>query len=632
MGANKSTTDAVMEMNQETFEEFISLFTDHLICVASTDGYFKKLNGAWETALGYSIKELLDVPFINFVHPDDVETTQKEMDAQAEGKPTANFVNRYRCKDGTYRWLKWKTTFVRDHRILIGKADDITDARDTEQALHESGRRLRSVFETVGLATIILDKHANVVFINDFLLKMTGWERSEVLGKNWIDTFIPDELKHISQEAFVFFMTGEEKNTSYEREILAKNGDRRLVRWNVTYLRDKDGKVEGTASIGEDITELRRAREEMQKAQRLESLGVLAGGIAHDFNNILTALVGNISLARIKLEGQDDVAKYLENAEAASFRAKGLTHQLLTFGRGSEPIKKVVKINILLKEAAGFSTHGSSVECKFALPDDLWLVEGDEGQLSQVFQNLIINAVQAMPSGGTITVSAANIGSATFRTRAVKVSIRDEGVGMSSEILPKIFDPYFSTKPTGNGLGLAASYSIIKNHGGNISVASEKGTGSTFTITVPAADPDRLAELEIQSEVLKGHGRILVLDDDQIICTLAGSMLAELGYSVECVGVGEEVVPLYQKRKAEGIPFAAVIMDITIPGSIGGKEVIPLLQQVDPEVKAIVSSGYATDPVMANYRTYGFSAILAKPYMVHEMSKVLHDLLEPKDS
>jgi two-component system, cell cycle sensor histidine kinase and response regulator CckA len=497
-------------------------------------------------------------------------------------------------------------------------------------ALKEAIRSLRSVFESLALAALILDERADVVFANDFLLNMIGRERSEVLGKNWIDLVIPDEGKAGYRRAFEMFMTGVELHNPHEREILTRQGERRYIRWNVTYLIGKNGVVEGIASIGEDITELRRARLEIQRAQKFESLGLLAGGIAHDFNNILTVLVGNISVARLKLEGHpdhSDALKYLEAAETASFRATALTGQLLTFARESKSVKKIVRVDDLLRESAGFSTHGSNVQCSFAFPDDLWPVEADEGQLSQVFQNLIINAVQAMPNGGSIRIGAENIETQDDERRFVRITVCDNGVGISAELLPKVFDPYFTTKPTGNGLGLATSYAIVKKHGGKITVNSTLGAGCTFVISLPAADPDSTVVPAEITEAVPGRGRILVLDDEETVRAIATAILEELGYTAECVSSGIEVIPLWQRRKAEGSPFAAVIMDLTIPGGVGGREIADQLLEADPDAKAIVSSGYATDPVMVNYREHGFIAALVKPYRAQEMSKVLQELL-----
>jgi len=352
----------------------------------------------------------------------------------------------------------------------------------------------------------------------------------------------------------------------------------------------------------------------------------LAGGIAHDFNNILTAILGNISLARMQQHDSEKTAKRLAEAENAASRARDLTQQLLTFARGGEPVKKVVKAGALLKEAAGFAMHGSSVRCEFALADDLWPVEVDEGQLSQVIHNLVINAAQAMPDGGIITIGAANYRSLPEGQRCVRISVADTGTGIPEQHLQRIFDPYFTTKQQGSGLGLATCYSIIKKHGGFISVESTLGKGSTFCLSLPASELSGAVKPESQTDLAYGAGRVLVMDDEEPVRETLQAILEELGYTAECTENGAEAVELYQRRKEEGTPFSVVILDLTIPGGIGGKDAIAMLRNIEPGIKAVVSSGYSTDPVMGSYREYGFSAVLSKPFQVQEMSKVLQEL------
>jgi len=500
-----------------------------------------------------------------------------------------------------------------------------------EGALKEARRRFKSVFDSLALTALILDKNCRVIFANDFLIRTIGWERDEILGENWIDLVIPEDQKGAAWESFKNFLIGHEIHQPHEREVLTKSRERRYIRWSVTYLIDQDGVIEGTASIGEDITELLRARVEIQRNQKFESLGLLAGGIAHDFNNLLTVLVGNISLSRLRLNGDAgyaDVCKYLADAEGAVVRATALTRQLLTFAQESGRAKKnVIDLGSLLRESAGFSTHGTSVECEFDMPGDLWLVEVDDGQISQVFQNLIINAVQAMPNGGKIRISGENVTSKEDR-RFVRIVIADNGVGMSAETLAKVFDPYFTTKATGNGLGLATSYAVAKAHGGKITASSTLGSGCAFIVSLPAADSASVVEPEATSETVWGRGRILLLDDDETVSAVAKTMLNELGYEVECVKSGVDVVPYYTGMAGKGTPFAAVILDLTVPGGLGAEEIVKLLLEEDPGAVAIVSSGYATNPIMVDYQEVGFKGALVKPYQLQELSKILGDLLD----
>jgi signal transduction histidine kinase/CheY-like chemotaxis protein len=400
----------------------------------------------------------------------------------------------------------------------------------------------------------------------------------------------------------------------------------------------KNGEACGVV-VSRDITERKKIEEELLRASKLESLGVLAGGIAHDFNNLLTAIIGNLSLAKTSSNPSAEVVKCMVEAEKASLRAKGLTQQLLAFAKGGAPVRKTTAINPVLREAAGFALPGSKVRCEFHLPDDLWMVEIDEGQISQVINNLVINAQQAMPEGGIISIRGENFTLDTEKAgehvlfqqgRYLKISITDHGTGIKKEHLSRIFDPYFTTKQRGSGLGLATAYSIIKNHEGYITVTSELGVGTTFTLYLPASFKDLPSQPNQRERSLLGKGKILVMDDEESIRELLVQMLTYCGYEAIVAGDGETAILLYTEATRAGLPFHAVIMDLTIPGMMGGKEAVKLLLDIDPDAKAIVSSGYANDPVMAEFRKYGFRGVVAKPYQIEELSEVLQTVLEGK--
>jgi signal transduction histidine kinase/ActR/RegA family two-component response regulator len=446
------------------------------------------------------------------------------------------------------------------------------------------------------------------------------------MGQGWIKAVHPDDKGEISKIWLEATETG--GNYAHECRLLTAQKETVWVRTLARPLKGPDGSFAGFVGTVEDITELQRIKQDMLKTEKLESLGILAGGIAHDFNNILSAILGNISLARFQAHDPEKVAQRLEEAENAVVRAKDLTLQLLTFARGGDPVKKVIKVSSLLKEAAGFASHGSVVKCKFVLADDLWPIEADEGQLSQVIHNLVLNAIQAMPNGGKITIVANNAETPSGGNKFVKISVADTGTGIPEDLLPKIFDPYFTTKQQGSGLGLASCFSIITKHDGKIRVESTLGKGTTFHISLPATEELEETVPATRLEVVRGKGRVLVMDDDEMVREILIESLEELGYLVECTENGSAAVELYRKRQEEGTPFAAVIMDLTIPGGIGGKEAISSLIQIDPHVKAIVSSGYATDPIMANCREYGFSGVLSKPYRLQELNKILQELLK----
>jgi len=404
-------------------------------------------------------------------------------------------------------------------------------------------------------------------------------------------------------------------------------------------IRERTAELEqANRSLKQEMIDRRRAEEELFKSRQLESLGVLAGGLAHDFNNILTGILGNISLARKDESAGAELSTRLEEAENACNQAKLLANRLLTFSKGGAPVTEPTSIAELIRETAGFALVGSKALASYDLPEDLWPVEIDRGQISQVIYNLVKNAEQAMPAGGSIKIDAQN---RRIRTKDetllldqgvyLKISIRDQGGGIPAEMLPRIFDPYFTGKPGGTGLGLTSALSIVKNHKGTITVDSPPGDGTTISVYLPASPGSAPVVTRREDDLPRGRGRILVMDDSDIIIEVVEVMLRRLGYEPVCTRDGASAVEIYRRSIQEHRHFDAVIMDLTIPGGVGGKEAIKEVLALNPGARVIVSSGYADDPIMSNFREHGFCGVIAKPFELYDLGAVLQRVLKAED-
>ena len=548
------------------------------------------------------------------------------------------FLSFFRKAANSHEKIDKDKLFAEEFKELADSANRMLEERQKiENSLRESEERLAFTFRSIAEGVIAADTDQKVVLINQSAEKLMGWRQEEVLEKPL------EEVFQIIYEDTTETPDLVDTEADLSPLLISRDGTRRLISYSAAVIRDTEGNSMGSVIVFQDITEKKQMEDELQKAHKLEALGLLAGGIAHDFNNLLTGILGNISLAKALINPGDKMENILVQAENAGNKAKGLTQQLLTFARGGAPIKKVHATVDLIREAVLFALRGANVNCQFSLAENLWPVEVDKGQLNQAFSNLIINAVQAMPGGGTIDVSACNLvpgentGLPLAERKYVKIAIKDHGTGIPAELLKKIFDPYFSTKPKGSGLGLASVYSIITKHEGYIHVESQPGKGSVFTVYIPAshAEPpgsvSRKNQDHKEQETIKvgDRGRrILVMDDDWVVGDVAMKMLTHLGYQVEVAVDGSQTIDLYKKSLEKNRPYGAVIMDLTIPGGMGGAEAIKKLLEIDPQVKAIVSSGYSNDPVMADFRQYGFRGFIKKPYMLKELKKILDQVLE----
>ena len=497
--------------------------------------------------------------------------------------------------------------------------------------------RLAVTLRSIGDAVITTDLQGRVTMLNNVAEQLTGKLHVAAVGRAIDDVLClwDTEGSRVQDVPLERILTEGRVPDEYQQaSLMTRDGMRLSVQLSGAPMSDGDGQRLGVVLVVRDVTESVRLTQERLRASKLESLGVLAGGIAHDFNNVLTAVVGNIALARSDETISRETASWLEEAERACLRARTLTHQLLTFSRGGDPVKRPMHLGQLVDATVRFAVSGSNVRGSVDVPPDLWAVEADEGQVEQVVHNIVLNAKQAMPRGGQVEVSCHNV---RFRLpheapgeerQFVRISIRDHGPGIPSEHVERIFDPYFTTKSSGTGLGLAVSHTVIQNHGGFIKVESDPGRGATFHVYMPRSTRRVAVQPAPPTQAIpRGTGRVLVMDDERAIATVTASMLRSLGYQAEIVSDGEMAVERYAAALESGSPFDALIMDLTVPGGMGGAEALALLRELDPSVCAIVMSGYADTGLLADFHHVGFSGRLAKPFSLRDLATTVHDLL-----
>ena len=499
-----------------------------------------------------------------------------------------------------------------------------------EQALRESGAIYTALVEATGTGYVILDDQGRVVDANAEYLRLTGrGSMEEILGHPVTDWTAAHDRERNARAVEQCFEQGSVKHLQID--YVGDAGGVIPVEVGARAVQTRRGRQ--ILGLCQDISDRRRIEAEMQKAERLESIGVLAGGIAHDFNNILMGITGNISLARLRLHQPEAVLELLEEAERAAFRARDLTQQLLTFARGGAPVRRTAAVQELIRDSAAFVLRGSPVTAEYDLPVDLWPVEVDAGQISQVIQNIVLNAAQAMPGGGRVAISARNFVSpgeiaTTHRSsRYVRISIADQGPGIPPENLRRIFDPYFTTKETGSGIGLAVAYSIVRRHEGKIDVESELGSGATFHVALPASERWICETPRPKDAPLARRGHVLLMDDDEASRAVATRMFRELGFDVTCTADGAEAIQNFETARASGRHFDLVVLDLTVPGGMGGMECFERLRRIDPDVRVVVSSGYSTASVMADPAgEHALAGSLTKPYRLEDLENLLRRL------
>lgn len=629
---------------QQSAEQFRAL-TEGSIQGILIQRDFKPLfvNQAYATMLGYAFPaDILGLDSVlTLFAPQDRERVATYVRSRLHGEESpTHYEYRGMHKDGSVIWLDNIVRVVdwEDAPALQSTVVDITARKQAEEALRHQRDWLDVTLASIGDAVIATDTSGTITLINRIAAELTGWPVPEALGRS-IDEVFHIRNEHTKQPVDSpvdkVLRHGTIVGLANHTVLVTRDGRDISIADSGAPIRGADGTLHGVVLVFRDVSEQRRLESELLRAQKVESVGVLAGGIAHDFNNLLTGIMGNLSLAKRFAASQDRVVVRLTEAENACQRATALTYQLLTFAKGGVPIRETVSIAELLTESATFAVRGSKVRVDVTIAEDIWPGNVDGGQVSQVIHNVVLNAVQAMPEGGHIQVAAENCvvhGGEVPTLRGgnyVKITVHDDGDGIPAEVLPNIFDPYFSTKEEGSGLGLATAYATVRKHDGYITVTSETGRGTTFAIYLPASDQplvhvSETAPLAIQGQ---GSGRVLIMDDEAMIREILQVMLEYTGYTVDSASDGMEAVALYQQAQEAGQPYALVILDVTVPGGMGGLETLVQLQALDPQVTALISSGYANDPVLANFAAYGFRGVLTKPYTEQGLQEALQRVM-----
>jgi two-component system, cell cycle sensor histidine kinase and response regulator CckA len=643
----KKAEQAVKE-SEERFRSFIENAND-IVFSLSPEGRLSYLAPKWQEAFGYPRAENLGKLLVGFIHPEDRQAWGRYLErVRHTGQERGGIECRMRHQDGRWTWYSINASLLGTPQcealsyLAIGR--DISVRKNAELALLLSEQALR-------LKSALLEAQADATL--DGILVINQENRRVFMNRRFVEMFkVPAQILQDEDEAALLqymlalvrypevflkkvLYLNQHPGESSRDEIEFKNG--MLVDRYSAPVVAGDGTYYGRIWTLRDVTEQRIFETERLKMEKLESLGVLAGGIAHDFNNILAGIMGGVSFAQEFIAAEHPAHKPLQTAEQASVRAAELARQLITFAKGGDLITKVVSVRQMVEEAVSFALRGSNVRGCVEIPDDLQSIKADEGQISQALHNLVINAQQAMPGGGTVTLTGENLVLASGNAYAlpagayVRITCADQGCGIAEKDLPKVFDPYFTTKSSGTGLGLASVYSILAKHGGCITAASPPEGGATFTLYLPAFGaatvPAPQAEPEHSFWEL-GGGAILVMDDEQVVRELTAEILSYVGFQVTTCATGNEAIALYRAAKECGAPFVAVLMDLTIPGGMGGKEAAGRILGIDPDACLIVSSGYSNDPVMSSYAAYGFQGAVSKPYKNRELWQLLNRLLK----
>ena len=641
--------DAAVRASAEQLQKVWDNSSDGF-CLVDSQGRIVKANRAFARFVNIDLTRIEGNTAFDIYNPNYAKILLKNYHKMFKaGKPVNNLRDKVVLKDGSIHYVEGSRSFITDQdgrRLAFDVFRDVTEKITANRALETEKERLKVTLESIGDGVIATDEKGLITLMNNVAVHLTGWPESEAIGRDLPEVFqiVNEKNKEtVENPVSLILKDGKIIGLANHTLLISKDGKEKPIADSGAPIINKTGQIIGVVLVFRDVSEKRQIEQNLIKNEKLESIGVLAGGIAHDFNNYLTAIIGNISLARLNLETndfsaptqkQDDklIIRHIIAAEKAAMQAVGLTQQLLTYAKGGEPVKEVTSMAELIRESVEFSLRGSGAGYSLEIDENLDSAEVDKGQIAQVINNLVINAEQSMSGRGTISIRASNyvvtrdnpVGDLKFG-HYVAVAIQDQGIGMSKEIIERIFDPYYTTKQKGSGLGMTTCYSIIRKHDGFIKVESKLGQGTTFIIYLPVTDKN-IQDKRPSENIISGSGKILVMDDEEIVREVTGKMLVRVGYQVAFANDGQEACELYKKCFNTEKAFDVVILDLTVSGGQGGEETIAQMLAIDPEIKAIVASGYSTNPVMSNYKKFGFKGVLTKPYVIMEMAKLLAKL------
>jgi two-component system cell cycle sensor histidine kinase/response regulator CckA len=606
-----------------------------MIIATDLEGRITYANQAEIKTFGESKDDLLG-KFIHTLGKDSLtETTQQEIidTTLARGSWRGEVVNY--TKTGKEIILDSRVQLIRDHQNkptgMVGISTDITRQKEAESKLHNEIERLAVTLQSIGDGVITTDIHGKVMLVNNVATKLTGWKQNEAVGKPLNTVFeISNQNTDEPHENPVekVLSTGKIVQLQNGTILISRTGKRYLIADSGAPIKNLRGQTIGVVLVFRDMTAKHKMQKIVQRAAKMESLGILAGGIAHDFNNLLGGIYGYIDLACMVNTNQE-IAEYLDSSAETISRARHLTGQLLTFAKGGSPVREVTSLFPFIKETANFALSGSNVNCTCKVPDNLWHCFIDKNQIVQVVENLVINAKQAMPNGGKIQITAANIHETQNahpelqNNKYVKISIKDAGTGIPANLIPHIFDPFYTTKARGHGLGLATSHSIMEKHDGLIEVDSKPGVGTTFHLYLPATTRKNSKTKQDSTSLHQGEETFIIMDDEPALLKTMKFMLTSFGYKVICYQEGSKLIEFYQQGLADNLKIKAMIFDLTIPSGMGGKETVAHIRKLNPEIPIFVSSGYSDNPVISNPEKYGFTDSISKPFRLKKLSRLL---------